>query len=364
MKSKVSMYGLIAVLNIVIIVSFFALSLYEHGHLQQRRILMYSIKEVQIKITNAHLWLEEYLHGDKKEFYKIDLNLDRSLEILNILIDGGNIEGFDYNEQNNNPILKKRLMEIKELILQLKNAKNIRLQEKNIVASDVIFDLKNDSFFEKLDKLNRDSVEMFKKDYTVYEHIKYILYSCVLLFVLIGLYLINMYKKEIYEKTQILYIDELTKVKNLKAFKEDIAFLFKRYHRYKSHFCIIMLDIDNFKYINDTYGHDMGDKVLIELANIVKSNIRDDLDRLFRVGGEEFVLLCSDISLKDGIKLAEKLRNCIKKDLKILKNHIVTVSFGVSEVNDQDNVEAIYKRVDKNLYFSKQNGKDRVAGDR
>ncbi len=354
---------MLIVLNAVIILSFFSLSLYENSHLQRKRILMYTMKDIQVKTINAHLWLEEYLHGDRKEFSKIDLNLNQSLEMVDVLINGGTVEGFYYSAKDNDARLKKRLLGIRILLLKLKKAKNIRLEAKDVIASDVIFDLENDSFLDNLDRIGRDTVEEFKKSYVIYRYIKYTVYLFIVLFVLVGFCLIKIFRREVHETTKNLYIDELTKIKNLKAYKEEIAFLFKRYDRYKSLFCIIMFDIDNFKNINDTYGHSVGDKVLIELTEIVRSNIRKRLDKFFRVGGEEFIVLCTDIPLTEGVKLAEKLKNNIKRELKIIEGLEITVSVGVSQVTAQDNAESIYNRVDTNLYRSKEDGKDRVSGD-
>ncbi len=363
LRSRKFIYVLLIALNALIILSFFSLSLYENNNLQQKRILMYAMKDIQIKTTSAHLWLEEYLHGDRKEFSKIDLNLNQSLEMIDVLIHGGTIEGFHYSAKNNSTQLEARLVGIRVLIIKLKKAKNVRLEAKDIIASDVIFDLKNDSFLDNLDRFGRDTVEQFKKSYIVYKYIKYMIYLFVVIFVLVGLYLVSLLRKEVHDTTQNLYIDELTKIKNLRAYKKEISFLFKRYDRYKSLFCIIMFDIDNFKDINDTYGHSVGDKVLIGLTEIVKSNIRQGLDKFFRVGGEEFVVLCTDITLNEGIMLSEKLKNNIKKGLRIIEGREITVSVGVTQVKSQDNAESIYKRVDANLYRSKENGKDRVSGD-
>lgn len=127
---------------------------------------------------------------------------------------------------------------------------------------------------------------------------------------------------------------------------------------------IIMCDIDHFKHVNDTYGHNAGDEVLKYVANLLQNSIRID-DGAFRWGGEEFILLLPHKSTAEAIILAERLRTLIEEsvinfegtDIKI------TMSFGVSEINPELTTEENVEAVDAKLYYAKEHGRNRVISE-
>ena len=155
------------------------------------------------------------------------------------------------------------------------------------------------------------------------------------------------------------YYDELTKIFNRKAYNERIQEKFDLFDRYDTNFTIAMYDIDDFKKINDTYGHDIGDKVLVEITNEVKSIIRKT-DFLFRVGGEEFVIIFDKISLDEAYDIAEKIRINVSK-MQIIENEKITISMGITQAIANDNPQSIYERVDKLMYQSKRNNKNQTT---
>ena len=155
------------------------------------------------------------------------------------------------------------------------------------------------------------------------------------------------------------YYDELTKIFNRKAYNERIQEKFDLFDRYDTNFTIAMYDIDDFKKINDTYGHDIGDKVLVEITNEVKSIIRKT-DFLFRVGGEEFVIIFDKISLDESYDIAEKIRINISQ-MQIIENEKITISMGITQAIANDNPQSIYERVDKLMYQSKRNNKNQTT---
>jgi len=121
-----------------------------------------------------------------------------------------------------------------------------------------------------------------------------------------------------------------------------------------------MLDIDFFKKINDTYGHIIGDEVLIRVANKIKENIRET-DIFGRWGGEEFLIIATNTSLEYGYNLALKLCNVLEDEIKI-KDINVTASFGVTQIKDDDKDEnVLLNRADTALYSSKENGRNMVT---
>ena len=157
-----------------------------------------------------------------------------------------------------------------------------------------------------------------------------------------------------------VYIDELTQLNNRKAYNKKLSELLVTFKRYKSVFSIMMYDIDDFKMVNDKYGHDIGDELLFKISKLIKSSIRES-DYIFRIGGEEFIILFSEMPLRESIKVAEKIRKNVEKSLNLIRNKRITISIGVSEVQIFDNEDSIYKRVDKLMYISKDTGKNKIT---
>jgi diguanylate cyclase (GGDEF)-like protein len=188
-----------------------------------------------------------------------------------------------------------------------------------------------------------------------------ILISILLAFVLYKSkqYIISIKEKE---KLQIeTYTDPLTHLKNRKAYNEKLEEYLLLFERYGIVFSMVILDIDYFKKVNDTFGHPTGDKVLIELSNFITSIIRKN-DFFFRIGGgEEFVLLLPHTKLKTAFLLSEKIRKRVQNELKPIKDQTITISLGVSEVKSGDCAEQLFLRTDACLYESKRNGRNKTT---
>ncbi|MDT0595091.1 GGDEF domain-containing protein [Glaciecola petra] len=129
--------------------------------------------------------------------------------------------------------------------------------------------------------------------------------------------------------------------------------------KYQTDATLCVLDIDHFKRINDEYGHDMGDKVLVDLSKHIQSLISSK-DTLFRVGGEEFVILMRNTSLLEGKLTADALRDTIKS-LNMLENKVITVSIGVTQLKPEYTWKQWMKQSDEKLYFAKEEGRDRIV---
>ena len=124
---------------------------------------------------------------------------------------------------------------------------------------------------------------------------------------------------------------------------------------------VIMIDIDFFKAINDRYGHPAGDVVIIQIANIINSNIRPS-DAAGRYGGEEFILVLYNTDEKDTIEFAQRIRKEIELlKIKEIENHPVTASFGVSTLDPMNPYKDIIKEADIALYSAKKSGRNRVV---
>lgn len=158
---------------------------------------------------------------------------------------------------------------------------------------------------------------------------------------------------------QMAKTDKLTGIYNRHSFEELSDKEIAGAERYETPLSLIMLDIDHFKHINDTYGHDIGDSVLKELVSVVNLNIRKS-DIFARWGGEEFLILCSNTDQEQAIALANKLRQEIEaKDFTVAGR--VTSSFGVAQLMREETKEMLLKHVDDALYYSKEHGRNRVT---
>ena len=170
-------------------------------------------------------------------------------------------------------------------------------------------------------------------------------------------------QKNIEKKLEILSrTDSLTELLNRRAFNEISENEFSRFKRNGDVYTILMIDIDHFKSINDTYGHETGDFAIKEIAKICQTNLRLH-DTVARIGGEEFCVLLPFTNKQTAYKIAEKLRKIISNTLVTTKDYNIsmTISIGISEVNGEDiDHMIVFKRADENLYKAKNSGRNRV----
>lgn len=155
--------------------------------------------------------------------------------------------------------------------------------------------------------------------------------------------------------------DKLTGIDNRHAFDPAFQHAIKNAIRYKEPLSVVLIDLDHFKVINDKYGHIIGDKVLKNVASILKNNLRDS-DLLCRWGGEEFMLLLPKCDLETATLLAEKIRLKIEQEIMFTEEQsiAITASFGVCQHTIDESQHAIFNRVDKALYSAKKLGRNRV----
>ncbi len=166
-------------------------------------------------------------------------------------------------------------------------------------------------------------------------------------------------RKMIEEKlVELAERDPLTNIYNRRKFYNFLEDEIERSKRYKRPLSLIMFDIDYFKKVNDTYGHNVGDRVLIMIADIVAANIRR-IDVFGRLGGEEFGILVSDTAIEGSKALAEKVKGKIESHNFDVAGK-VTISIGVTEYKDDDTSDSFLKRVDDALYMAKDKGRNRV----
>ncbi len=156
--------------------------------------------------------------------------------------------------------------------------------------------------------------------------------------------------------------DTLTGLFNRRAFTEKFDYERERFSRTERPFALVMCDIDHFKNINDTYGHDCGDMVLKKIAELMQGSMRRH-DTVGRWGGEEFVILLPETGLKGGSLLAEKVRQMIEAEKLSYqdKTFAVTMSFGVAEFGERMELPELAAVADKRLYAAKEGGRNRVV---
>ncbi len=152
--------------------------------------------------------------------------------------------------------------------------------------------------------------------------------------------------------------DQLTGLYNRRRLDETLETEMVRFNRYKHNFCAILLDIDHFKNVNDTYGHSEGDRVLKELADILKANTRAT-DTVGRWGGEEFLIIAAETDISQCAQLAEKIRAAVQ-DHYFGNVGRVTISLGTAQYKYGDTIAHFIVNADSALYKAKQNGRNRV----
>ncbi len=157
-------------------------------------------------------------------------------------------------------------------------------------------------------------------------------------------------------------LDPLTQLPNRLAYDERLKQEYSRWKRYNSTLLIMVWDIDFFKKVNDTYGHQAGDKVLKIIADLLQKNLRET-DFIARFGGEEFVGLMPETTLGGGYKIAEKIRTAVEKlDFHYRGDNVkITISCGISLFIENDTPETAFSRADKALYQAKDKGRNRCV---
>lgn len=166
-------------------------------------------------------------------------------------------------------------------------------------------------------------------------------------------------KRQKIQLRQLASVDPLTSAGNRRAQNEKLDNVSALFHRARCPCSILILDIDHFKQINDTYGHVIGDRILIELADLISSNTRSS-ETLYRYGGEEFIIVAENTRVEDAALVAEKLReridsHCFDSDIHL------SVSVGVAELHRGEGRQGWLGRADQALFGAKRSGRNRVA---
>lgn len=197
-----------------------------------------------------------------------------------------------------------------------------------------------------------------KVEKTFYMNIVITLFLTLIITMIVLVYVRKMHAR----LNNLANIDALTGLPNRRTFNDKLERLLLLSKRSESSLSIVFLDVDNFKSINDSKGHDIGDKILKNLSSLLNTTVRSS-DFVARWGGEEFIIMLAGTTIDNAVLIAEKLRVIIESNsaLQALVDFPVTASFGVTSIEENDTVDVIFKRVDRALYQAKSDGKNRVV---
>ncbi|MCX6061698.1 MAG: sensor domain-containing diguanylate cyclase [Campylobacterales bacterium] len=168
---------------------------------------------------------------------------------------------------------------------------------------------------------------------------------------------------ELYSMTNTLeqkaYKDNLTGINNRENFEDIFSIEIASAKQNNLPLSLIIFDIDHFKLVNDTYGHQAGDIILIDLVKLIADNIKNG-DVFARWGGEEFVILTPSTEISGACNLAENLRKLVQSHIFSYVENGMTLSFGIAQLSDEDTKKTLFEKADGALYEAKKNGRNRV----
>lgn len=236
---------------------------------------------------------------------------------------------------------------LKQAVIAYRNHSNEESRKSLIQISEQCWNISNSIVF-SAQAVSETKVHEFK--------IGLVLSLTDIVLLIFVLYLLKIYVRDKLE--DMANYDTLTKAFNRSIFADALEKEIIRAERYQRPLSLIFIDIDFFKRINDTYGHNVGDKVLYSLSDIIRSSIRQN-DIFCRIGGEEFAIIAPETDLKAAFTLAEKTRLLIEKS-EFSKVGGITVSMGVTAFLRKDNRETFTIRADNNLYKAKEKGRNRT----
>jgi len=306
------------------------------------------LKEILSKVNNNELNFidssAKYIIEVLKKYYKIDYCTIFIKENDSMKVIASDIDIFYYDEliDHCNKLVKKKkgtaiISESEVTYLNYNSATKRRIKYSYYISiGDVgALYIENKNNYEE----NNFEIDFFN---LIIKNINIILKNCI-------------YQDKI---SKLAMKDNLTGIYNRNFMNENINKVVKS----GSKVVFAIMDIDHFKSINDTYGHNYGDYVLITLSNFIKRQLSNN-DEVYRWGGEEFVLTFVDQNIKDVIFKIELIRESISKlqlnDGAIASN--VSVSFGIAAYGKEDTIDSVFRKADKALYSSKETGRNKVS---
>lgn len=292
------------------------------------------------------------IRGKIQKISKLEINhinTDKEIKEIDTFINFFLLKEIEHtNFLVNLEVLNNEWLKLKKIILEHRSNPSQILKNKIINQSEIIWFVSYECV-NLMQNISESKFSSFNRIYLIF----------LIDFLLIGLAIWFLYSSIKMKLENEARIDSLTQVYNRNVFKEELASEINRNKRYGSPLSLILIDIDHFKKVNDNFGHDVGDIVLFKLASIIKSLIRKN-DIFCRVGGEEFIIITTNIDKTNTIRMAEKIKEHINNS-EFDKVDKITCSMGISFIKNNDTPKSIYKRVDNALYKSKNSGRNRIT---
>lgn len=252
-------------------------------------------------------------------------------------------------------------------------SKNTKSVEDQMVTSDVVETyipiMKQDTFIGAFELYYNITVRKDAMDQLVSRTsaLLYILSFITIVVVLLSIFGFRQSMKARHRHERELFVmattDKLTGICNRRRFEDILTGEISRFNRYQNDGCILLLDIDYFKKVNDTYGHQAGDDVLVSIAQICKDALRES-DTFARYGGEEFIAFLPETDREKALNVAEKLRRAVESTSTQSSNGDiqVTISIGMTYFKDIEKVsfDSVVKQADDCLYTAKNRGRNQV----
>jgi diguanylate cyclase (GGDEF)-like protein len=323
---------------------------------QQQQLSNNKLNEIRRELNEKTIQLKESEEQLLQEHSQLK-QLQQQQENAQELIDANKV----------NIVEQKQLIKIKQQYLEQQEEELSKLNE-DVVSNKILLK-------QQLGELEKQSDVIAAKEKTISG--QKLLLTVIGTFALVAMILIYfvfyLYKtrkranedltslnKQLYE---LATTDGMTKLFNRRHFIESAQVQEKQLKRKKSSYIVLMIDIDHFKNINDSYGHAMGDVAIIYIADILKENLRE-YDIVGRIGGEEFAMMLPDCKLDVAINIAERLRKRIADSKITFQNNAInlTVSIGLTSLNSKDkDFNQVLQRADEALYQAKESGRNKVV---
>jgi diguanylate cyclase (GGDEF)-like protein len=382
------------VVLIVLVVIFMTSLILSSYRLGSRMIEVYTpltdaVMEIQLHATTSHLWFEKLLSNDQRaNLATVTKHLDMADYYAELILNGGKYETLTYLPLQDET-LRQKVQSVRQELVRFRTIMKKRWAMRATSGPGSKIDQQFDVVFNQLVN-ETDELEMALQNMTgnamqrfYFNHLVLLLFAIVII-VTVGwvvrrflmrqeynLHLLEQVNHELAQevekrrRTEAMLekqatSDHLTGILNRSRMSALLQEEWNRVVRYREPFSLIMFDIDHFKHVNDRLGHQAGDRVLIELTERVKLELRES-DSFARWGGEEFMLLLPQTDLKGAEEVAERCRYAFATS-PIQGIGKVTASFGVVSYNKEDDtLEHLLKRADDALYQAKRQGRDRVS---
>ncbi|MCK5762051.1 MAG: GGDEF domain-containing protein [Candidatus Izimaplasma sp.] len=320
---------------------------------------------------NRELNSNKYLYN--YEYYNVIGNEEKALEYFKLYTQYQDSLQLVISQEKVEALISD--IEVKHEFEQAKSTKKLEKVTKTAKEKQEMLELLEiESNFneqvkkEQIDKLKYErkikDMEISKQKRQQYLYLSFIVIIVVvaaLLFLIAVIYIgkYRMKRKHSIDMEKIAKTDPLTKLPNRRAVLEQINYEIARFKRNANPFTIVISDIDDFKQVNDTYGHDTGDKVLISISNLIFKTIRRQ-DICARWGGEEFLFLLPETDNHGARIFSEKIRKKVEKNNLVHKKHNVsiTMTFGICTFTKSLTIDECIRRADKALYDGKHSGKN------